>query len=107
MVTYRVAVGHTHGVKPGNLVGAIANEANLDSKHIGRIEINEDHSLVDLPEGMPEETLRLLRKARVAGRQLAMMALADSDAGHAPPVRAKPKFDKPRPHKAKPYKKRT
>ena len=39
---------------PANIVGAIANEADLDSKFIGRIEIFDDYSLVDLPEDMPE-----------------------------------------------------
>ncbi|HMM65803.1 MAG TPA: DEAD/DEAH box helicase [Dokdonella sp.] len=70
METFRVEVGHMHGVKPGNIVGAIANEAELDSKHIGRITIREDHSLVDLPEGMPSEILQLLKKSWVAGQRL-------------------------------------
>ena len=70
METFRVEVGHMHGVKPGNIVGAIANEAELDSKHIGRITIREDHSLVDLPEGMPPEILQHLKKAWVAGQRL-------------------------------------
>ena len=70
METFRVEVGHMHGVKPGNIVGAIANEAELDSKHIGRITIREDHSLVDLPEGMPSEILQHLKKAWVAGQRL-------------------------------------
>ncbi|MFP5357938.1 MAG: DEAD/DEAH box helicase [Gammaproteobacteria bacterium] len=68
--TYRVAVGHAHGVKPANLVGAIANEAGLDSQFIGRIEIFEDYSHVDLPRGMPKETFRHLQKVWVAGQQL-------------------------------------
>ncbi|HEX8957215.1 MAG TPA: DEAD/DEAH box helicase, partial [Burkholderiaceae bacterium] len=49
MQTFRIEVGHMHGVKPGNIVGAIANEANLDSKYIGRIEIYDDFSTLDLP----------------------------------------------------------
>ncbi|HEX2082951.1 MAG TPA: DEAD/DEAH box helicase, partial [Xanthomonadaceae bacterium] len=55
METFRIEVGHQHGVQPGNIVGAIANEAELDSRYIGRIDIRDDHSLVDLPEGMPRE----------------------------------------------------
>jgi len=70
METFRVEVGHTHGVKPNNLVGAIANEAGLDSKHIGRIDIRDDHSLIDLPEGMPAELLAHLKKVWVAGQRL-------------------------------------
>jgi ATP-dependent RNA helicase DeaD len=70
METFRVEVGHAHGVKPGNIVGAIANEAGLDSKHIGRISIEDDHSLIDLPEGMPSELLDHLKKVWVAGQRL-------------------------------------
>jgi ATP-dependent RNA helicase DeaD len=70
MQTYRIEVGHKHGVKPANIMGAIANEAGLDARHIGRIEIFDDHSLVDLPEGMPREIQRDLRKTWVSGQQL-------------------------------------
>src|SRR6185437_13719154 len=47
--TYRIEVGHAHGAQPGNIVGAIANEAGLDGRNIGRIDIRDDHSFVDLP----------------------------------------------------------
>jgi ATP-dependent RNA helicase DeaD len=57
-------------VKPGNIVGAIANEADIDSKYIGRIDIFDDHSLVDLPEDMPKELLNQLKQVRVAGQRL-------------------------------------
>ncbi len=70
METFRIEVGYQHGVKPGNIVGAIANEAGLDSKHMGRIEIFDDHSLVDLPEGMPKEILKHLKTVWCAGQQL-------------------------------------
>ncbi|HEU4663215.1 MAG TPA: DEAD/DEAH box helicase [Dokdonella sp.] len=68
--TFRIEVGHAHGVKPGNIVGAIANEAGLDSKHIGRVDIRDDHSLVDLPSGMPAEIFKHLKKVWVSGQQL-------------------------------------
>ncbi|MFZ0468279.1 MAG: DEAD/DEAH box helicase [Thiogranum sp.] len=70
MQRFRIAVGYQHGVKPGNIVGAIANEAQLDSEYIGHIEIFEDYSTVDLPAGMPKETLFALRKARVCQQRL-------------------------------------
>jgi ATP-dependent RNA helicase DeaD len=75
MQTYRIEVGHQHGVKPANIVGAIANEAEMSSQHIGRIEIFDDHSLVDLPEGMPKEIFRGLQKVWVAGQQLKISRL--------------------------------
>ncbi|WP_025917719.1 DEAD/DEAH box helicase [Herminiimonas sp. CN] len=68
--TFRIEVGHAHGVKPGNIVGAIANEAGIDSKHIGRIEIYDDYSVLDLPADMPKPLLDHLKTVWVAGQQL-------------------------------------
>ena len=68
--TYRIEVGHDHGVKPGNIVGAIANEAGIDSKHMGRIQIQDDYSTIDLPEGMPKDIFMDLKSVRVAGQKL-------------------------------------
>jgi ATP-dependent RNA helicase DeaD len=70
MERYRIEVGHEHEVRPGNIVGAIANEADIDSKFIGKIEIFDDFSLVDLPEGMPNEVFEHLKKVWVAKRML-------------------------------------
>ncbi|HEY0506231.1 MAG TPA: DbpA RNA binding domain-containing protein, partial [Lysobacter sp.] len=80
METFRIEVGHQHGVKPGNIVGAIANEAELESRYIGRIDIRDDHSLIDLPEGMPREVMDHLKRVRVAGQPL-RISRAD-EAGH-------------------------
>ena len=71
-VRYRLEVGNEHRVQPGNIVGAIANEAGIDSAHIGRISIFDDYSTVDLPEGMPPDTFEHLRKTWVCGRKLAI-----------------------------------
>ncbi len=70
MESYRIEVGRSHRVKPGHIVGAIANEAGLEGRYIGRITINDDHSLVDLPQGMPPEIFNELKRVRVAGRPL-------------------------------------
>ncbi len=78
MQRYRLSVGHNHKVKPGNIVGAIANEAGLDSKNIGRINIFDDHSLVDLPKGMPKEVFDDLKGAWVSGQKLNIVP-ADND----------------------------
>ncbi|MFV1985125.1 MAG: helicase-related protein, partial [Thiohalomonadales bacterium] len=75
MQSYRIDVGNDHGVKPGNIVGAIANEADIDSQYIGRIRINDDHSIIDLPEGMPKEILNDLKKVWVSGQKLNIIAL--------------------------------
>ncbi len=79
MERYRLEVGYQHNVKPGNIVGAIANEADIESKYIGRINIFDDYSLVDLPEGMPKELLYTLKKVWVSGQQL-KISLADKSA---------------------------
>ncbi len=78
MQRFRLEVGHNHKVKPGNIVGAIANEAELDSKYIGRINIFDDHSFVDLPEDMPKEILNTLKKAWVSGQQLKISPLSSA-----------------------------
>ncbi len=83
MTRYRVEVGHQDSVKPGEIVGAIANEAGLEGRYIGRIDIQDDHSLVDLPEGMPKEIAQLLRRVRVRGKALKLRALdGKSDKPH-------------------------
>jgi ATP-dependent RNA helicase DeaD len=93
METYRIEVGHQHGVQPGNIVGAIANEADLESRYIGRIDIRDAFSLVDLPAGMPPELLEHLKKVRIAGQALRMRA---ADAADGVASRGKRPF-KPRP----------
>ncbi len=70
MERYRVYVGKNHGIKPGNIVGAIANEADINSRHIGRISIFDTHSTVDLPSNMPDDIFRLLQKVWVNNRPL-------------------------------------
>lgn len=70
MTRFRLAVGRRDGAKPGQIVGAIANEGNLESKYIGEIAIFDTFTTVDLPAGMPEETMRILAAARVCGRPL-------------------------------------
>ncbi|MEE2767195.1 MAG: DEAD/DEAH box helicase [Pseudomonadota bacterium] len=72
---FRVEVGHNHGVKPGNIVGAIANEAGLDPNYIGRIDIKDEFSTIELPEGMPREVFRDLKKVWVSGKQLRISRL--------------------------------
>ena len=84
--TYRIAVGHQHHVKPGNIVGAIANEAGLESRHIGRIDIRDDHSFVDLPRGMPDDVAEHLKNVRVGGQRL-MLTRHTGEVPLAPKIR--------------------
>ena len=75
MERFRIEVGHAHGVRPGNIVGAIANEAEIESRYIGHIAIFDDFSTIDLPAGMPPETFRDLQKIWVCQRQLRIRRL--------------------------------
>jgi ATP-dependent RNA helicase DeaD len=77
METYRLEVGAVHGIKPSNVVGAIANESGIEGVHIGRVDIREDHSFVDLPEGMPKQVFKLLQKVLVAGRELRISKVSE------------------------------
>ena len=70
LTRYRIEVGRIHGVEPKHIVGAIANEANINSRDIGQIKILNDHCLVDLPGNMPSSTFRLLQKVWICGQQL-------------------------------------
>ncbi|AKU22709.1 DEAD/DEAH box helicase [Massilia sp. NR 4-1] len=103
MLTYRIEVGYRHGVKPGNIVGAIANEGGIDSKYIGRIEIFDDFTVLDMPEDLNSETLETLAGIRVAGQALSISRDGEAPAVAAKPATAaKPAAAAPAPKKAKP-----
>lgn len=89
MRRYRIEVGHLHDVKPGNIVGAIANEADMESEYIGKITINDEYSTVELPEGMPPEVFQHLRNVWVSGRKLQISEVGATADGQAPPRRRK------------------
>lgn len=67
---FRIDVGRVHGVRPGNIVGAIANEGGLQSRYITALKIHDDHSTVRLPKGMAKEVINKLNRAWICGRQL-------------------------------------
>ncbi|MCP4788908.1 MAG: DEAD/DEAH box helicase [Gammaproteobacteria bacterium] len=89
MERFRIAVGHDHQVKPGDIVGAIANEADLSSAYIGRIKLHDEYSTVDLPAGMPKEVQNLLKGVRVRNHplQLELEGPADDFVPGAPKPR--------------------
>ncbi len=82
-VCYRIEVGKEQGATPGDIVGAIANEAGIESRYIGRIAIHENYSTVELPEGMPREIFNRLKNVRVRQTPMAISEFSDlkSDAG--------------------------
>lgn len=103
MERYRIEVGTMHGVQPGNIVGAIANEADIDSEFIGQISIFEDYSTVDLPYGMPPHILKVLQRARIANKKMQMKR--DTHSSHSTGKKTQGKKAKA-PHQEKPMRKR-
>jgi len=70
MARVYVGAGHEAGIRPGDLVGAIANEAKVHSNVIGSIEIEERFSLVDVPESLAARIIDLLSRSRIKGRRV-------------------------------------
>jgi len=114
MERFRLEVGHDNEVKPGNIVGAIANEAGIDSQYIGRINIHDEYTMIDLPADMPKEIFNELKKVWVAGQQLKISRMGKDDRSDDKKQRyggkpGKPKSDdsrsdKPHSGKSKPKK---
>jgi ATP-dependent RNA helicase DeaD len=70
MVSLYVSVGHEAGVRPGDLVGAIANEAGLSSRSIGHISIGERHSFVEVERTLVTQVMEALRRTIIRGRKV-------------------------------------
>ncbi|MGB7344179.1 MAG: DEAD/DEAH box helicase [Pirellulaceae bacterium] len=98
MQRYRIEVGRDDGVKPGNIVGAVANEAGIDGEFIGPIKIHDEYSTIDLPEGMPSDIYQSLSKTWVSGKQLQIKTATEGDTERS----SKPYYKK---EKSKPFKK--
>ncbi|MDX9708589.1 MAG: DEAD/DEAH box helicase [Trichloromonas sp.] len=97
MRRYRIEVGRIHGVEPRHIVGAISNEAQLSSTHIGQIKLHDAFSLVDLPADLPKETVRLLKDVWVCGQRLQLsLDGGRPESGKEKPFKKRPgkKFDK-------------
>ncbi|BDY03525.1 DEAD/DEAH box helicase [Ferrimonas sp. YFM] len=68
--TYRLAVGREHGAQVKDIVGALANELQLESRLIGQIRLFDAHTLVQLPQNMPPYVQNDMRKIRIRNRQI-------------------------------------
>ncbi len=89
MERFRIEVGNIHDVKVNNIVGAIANEAGVDSQYIKNVTVYEDHSTVDLPMGMPRELFRELKKVWVVNQQLNITRLGEKNEAPKKPKKKK------------------
>ena len=99
MLTYRLEVGKNDSVEPSNIVGAIANEADISSQYIGQIILHDEYSTVDLPDGMPDDVFKTLKKARV--RSKALNISIENAGGNSAPSSRSPR-PKKGPKKSKP-----
>ncbi|ANT65351.1 MULTISPECIES: DEAD/DEAH box helicase [Prosthecochloris] len=105
---YRIEVGSEHGVKPGNIAGAILNEVGLVPGDVGQISINDEYSTVELPEGMPKDVFTHLKRVWVCGRQLniSLMGGRRDDGGRSYSKPSKKRSAAPRPAIGKTKKRR-
>jgi ATP-dependent RNA helicase DeaD len=75
-----VGAGRKAGVRPGDLVGAIANEARVDSSNIGAIEIADRFALVEVPEAMADRIIDALRSTTIKGKRVTVRRDRDFEA---------------------------
>ena len=83
MATYRISVGKRHKVEPRQIVGAIANEGGLDRSDFGHIDIRGDHSLVELPVSLSDQTRSALERTRISGKLIELTPEADGRPSYA------------------------
>ncbi|MDQ6986580.1 MAG: DEAD/DEAH box helicase [Mariprofundaceae bacterium] len=108
MARYRLEVGEAHGVKTGNIVGAIANEIGLENEFIGQVQIMDDHTTIDLPEGMPKAIFKDLQQVWVCGQKLNASLVSEESGGTKKPrKRFKATDDDRRPGRKKPGRERS
>ncbi len=92
MDTYRLEVGIQHGIEKRDIVGAIANEAGIESRYMGKIYIQDSFSTIELPQGMPNDIVTQLKTLRVKGHSINLSLASDEDimAGTQAPRRSRP-----------------
>jgi ATP-dependent RNA helicase DeaD len=95
MNRYRIDVGWRDGVRPGNIVGAVANEAGIDGVDIGPIRIHDAYSTIDLPEGMPSDIYQTLQRTRVSGKPLRLRLEGEHSRDDSDGDKPRPRLDKP------------
>lgn len=77
MERFRIEVGKNHDVKASNIVGAISNEAGVESRYIKNVTIYDDYATLDLPNEMPRNIFDMLKKVWVCGKQLNISYLSE------------------------------
>ena len=77
---YRIAVGRNHGVRPKEIVGALANEGGIEGRFIGQIDLFDDFSTVELPAQLPADLLVALGRIQIRNRALGTRLLREDEA---------------------------
>jgi len=93
--TYRLEVGKEHGARPGDIVGAIANEISLDSSYIGAINLHDKHTYVQLPKGMPDKSFEQLKRVKIR-RQSLEITVSDVKTVESTPTSDRPRKNQER-----------
>ncbi|AYN24697.1 DEAD/DEAH family ATP-dependent RNA helicase [Buchnera aphidicola] len=75
---YRIEVGRNDGVEVRHIVGAIANEGNINSRNIGNIKLFSSYSIIELPKGLSKDLLQHLMKTKILNKQINIKLLRDN-----------------------------
>ncbi len=97
LAKFRIDVGRNQGVTPKDIVGAIANEGNIEGKYIGQIHLFDDYSTVELPSDIPAETLQTLKRTRIRQSPLNIRAVTPGEAEEKSDFKPRPKWGADRP----------
>jgi ATP-dependent RNA helicase DeaD len=81
MAKVYIGAGREAGIRPGDLVGAIANESGLNSNVIGAVEVMDRFSLVEVPEVLAREIIETLGRTRIKGQKVAVRLFLDQGRG--------------------------
>jgi hypothetical protein len=95
MVRLVMNLGREAGVRPGDIVGAIANEAGLPGRAIGAIDIYDRVAFVEVPADDRDRVVEALRNTTIKGRKL-QVEVADGSSGKSAPPSATRQFRTPR-----------
>lgn len=99
-----VTLGERDGIRPGDLVGTIAGEAGIPGGSIGKVEVYESHTIVEVPAAESEKIIAALNGKMIKGRKVAVRAdrpkserKGESDSRGERPRSGPPRFDRARP----------
>jgi ATP-dependent RNA helicase DeaD len=67
-----IGLGRLAGIRPGDLVGAIANEAGIDARAIGSIDIADRFSIVEVPDDAAQSVIDALRQTTIRGKRVSV-----------------------------------